>query len=265
MSIRASTTSRRYGIGILAVSLLMRLVLFAVFQAIVALLVAASGAAQPWPASAALWPFTAAATSGVTFIFLRWRGKVEGFAWTGFYRFVRPGAGKDLLWALVVAVIGGTLAVAGSILLAPVFFTDPLTANALLIQPLPTWAAVVAIIVFPVTVALTELPLYFGYAQPRIAALTGSAWLAVLLPSLFLRTCGTTPLTSRGNGRATAKVSRVQRPQEDPQRAAGDALHNGDSANVGLARLTRPAQARFGASGTTRRRAPAHREQGRRG
>jgi membrane protease YdiL (CAAX protease family) len=181
-----ASAPRGYGVGIVVVSLLMRLVLFAAFQGLVALILAGVGSTQPWASSAAWWPFTAAATSIVTFGFLRWRARAEGFAWGDFYRPVRPGLGRDILWAVVVAAVGGTLAVAGSILLAPVFFADPLAANILLIQPLPVWAAIVAVVVFPVTVALTELPLYFGFAQPRIAALTGSAWVAVVVPSVFL-------------------------------------------------------------------------------
>ena len=38
----------------------------------------------------------------------------------------------------------------------------------------------------PISIALTELPLYFGYAQPRVAELTRSAWAAVLIPAIFL-------------------------------------------------------------------------------
>jgi hypothetical protein len=172
--------------GLLTVALTMRLVLFAVFQAVVAVVLFIAGVPEPWSASAAWWPLTATATSAVTFAFLRWRARVEGFSLTAFYRPVRPGAAKDVLLALAVAFVGGGLAVAASILLAPVFFTDPTTASALLIQPLPTWAALLAVALFPVSVALTELPLYFGYVQPRLGARTGSATAAVLVPAVFL-------------------------------------------------------------------------------
>jgi hypothetical protein len=172
--------------GLLTVALTMRLVLFAVFQAVVAVVLFTAGVPEPWSASAAWWPLTATATSAVTLAFLRWRARVEGFSLTAFYRPVRPGAAKDVLLALAVAVVGGGLAVAASILLAPVFFTDPTTASALLIQPLPTWAALLAVALFPVSVALTELPLYFGYVQPRLGARTGSATAAVLVPAVFL-------------------------------------------------------------------------------
>ncbi|MEV5070677.1 hypothetical protein MRBLMI12_002290 [Microbacterium sp. LMI12-1-1.1] len=171
---------------LLTVALTMRLVLFAVFQAIVAVVLFAGGVPEPWSASAAWWPLTATATSVVTFVFLRWRARVEGFSLTAFYRPVRPGVARDVLLALAVAFVGGGIAVGASILLAPIFFTEPTTANALLIQPLPTWAAVLAVALFPVSVALTELPLYFGYVQRRLGARTGSAAAAVLIPAVFL-------------------------------------------------------------------------------
>jgi hypothetical protein len=164
----------------------MRLVLFAVFQAIVAVVLFTVGVADPWSASAAWWPLTATATGVVTFVFLRWRARLEGFSPTAFYRPVRPGILKDVLLALAVAVVGGGLAVAGSILLAPLPFADPTTASALLVQPLPMWAAVLAVALFPISVAVTELPLYFGYIQPRLGARSRSAVAGILIPAVFL-------------------------------------------------------------------------------
>lgn len=172
--------------GFVTIALVMRLLLFAFFQVVVALLLLATGTPDPWSASAAWWPFTAAATSVVTFLFLLWRSRAEPFSLSALYRPVRPGVGRDVLLALATAVVGGGLAVAGSIVLAPAFFADPLAANALLIQPLPRWAAVTAIVIFPVTIALTELPLYFGYAQRGLLRGSGSAIPAVLLPAIFL-------------------------------------------------------------------------------
>jgi hypothetical protein len=171
---------------IVVLALAMRLVLFAVFQVLIALVLSAAGVANPWSASAAWWPYSASAASIVTFVFLRWRARVEAFSLTSFYRPVRPGVGMDLLLTLAVTVVGGALAVAGTIALVPVFFADPQTATALLFQPLPMWAAVLAVVLFPITIALTELPLYFGYAQPRVAGLTRSAWATVLVPAAAL-------------------------------------------------------------------------------
>ena len=183
---RSASGALRPSVRIVVLALVMRLVLFALFQALIALLLSATGESRPWAASAAWWPFAAAATGVVTFAFLAWRSRVEAFPLASFYRPVRPGVGRDILLTLAVTAIGGALAVAGTIALAPVFFADPRAADAMLFQPLPPWAAVLAVVVFPITVALTELPLYFGYAQPRVADLTRSAWASVLIPAVLL-------------------------------------------------------------------------------
>jgi hypothetical protein len=183
---RPASSGRPASGRIVVLALAMRLVLFAVFQVLIAILLSATGEANPWSASAAWWPYSASATCIVTFVFLRWRARVEAFSMASFYRPVRPGVGKDLLLTLAVTLVGGALAVAGTIALVPVFFADPQTATGLLFQPLPMWAAVLAVVIFPITVALTELPLYFGYAQPRVAELTRSAWAAVLVPAAAL-------------------------------------------------------------------------------
>lgn len=181
----AVESAPRTAVGVLTVALLMRLVLFAGFQAVIALVLQAFGATQAWADSAAWWPISAAATSAVTFGFLWWRSRVEGFSMWSFYRPLRPGVGKDILLSLAVAAVGGVLAVAETILLAPLLFADPLAGSALLIQPLPLSAAVVALVVFPASMALTELPLYFGYVQPRLSRISGAA-VAVLVPAMAL-------------------------------------------------------------------------------
>lgn len=181
----ATDARPRTSARVLAIALVMRLVLFAGFQALIALVLLWAGVAQPWSASAAWWPISAAATGAVTFAFLWRRSRVEGFSMWAFYRPTRSGMGKDVLLALAVAAVGGGLAVAGTILLAPLFFADPLEGSALLFQPLPLWAAIVALVVFPISIALTELPLYFGYVQPRLAVRAGAV-IAFLLPAIAL-------------------------------------------------------------------------------
>jgi len=56
----------------------------------------------------------------------------------------------------------------------------------LLAGPLPTWVSQLNLSAFPVLVALTELPTYFGYVMPRLEALTRSRWLGVLVPIVVL-------------------------------------------------------------------------------
>jgi hypothetical protein len=54
------------------------------------------------------------------------------------------------------------------------------------ISPLPMWAALLSLVVMPVSIALVELPAYMGYALPRLEALTGRRWIPVLLAVFWL-------------------------------------------------------------------------------
>jgi hypothetical protein len=55
-----------------------------------------------------------------------------------------------------------------------------------LFQPLPLWAIWAALVLFPVTQGLAEIPTYMAYVMPRLEARTGWRWLAVVLPAFFL-------------------------------------------------------------------------------
>ena len=55
----------------------------------------------------------------------------------------------------------------------------------MMFRPLPDWALAVGIL-FPLTIAFSELPTYFGYAMPRLAGQLKSGWAAWLIASFFL-------------------------------------------------------------------------------
>ncbi|MFT4471954.1 type II CAAX prenyl endopeptidase Rce1 family protein [Arthrobacter sulfonylureivorans] len=165
--------------------LLSRLVFFAVFQVVAALLLAAAGTTNAWTASAAWWPLTAAAANLVSLGVLRALLRREGAGLAGFYR---PHAGSwegDLWRLLLVTLAGGALAAGTNMMLASWLYGDPQGGYMLLVQPLPLWAAITAVVLFPVTTALAELPTYYGYLQPRLAQLSRHGWLVVLVPALF--------------------------------------------------------------------------------
>jgi hypothetical protein len=69
--------------------------------------------------------------------------------------------------------------------LASWLYGDPQAGYTQLVQPLPLWAAITAVVLFPLTTALAELPTYYGYLQPRLAQLSRHVWLVVLVPALF--------------------------------------------------------------------------------
>jgi hypothetical protein len=69
--------------------------------------------------------------------------------------------------------------------LGRVLFGDAMIPTYMLFQPLPLWALILALL-FPLTIGFGELPTYFGYCMPRLAALLTNGWLAWLIASLFL-------------------------------------------------------------------------------
>ncbi|WP_167137458.1 hypothetical protein [Diaminobutyricimonas sp. TR449] len=165
--------------------LLVRLALFAVFQAVIAGLLALGGTENAWAASAAWWPLAAAAANLVNLGLLAHYLRLDGSSLGALYRFQRGTRGRDILTTLVAVLIAAPLAALPNIGLATWLFGDPRIALDLFVQPLPMWAAIAAVVLFPITTALAELPNYYGYVQPRLAQLTRSAWLVVLVPALM--------------------------------------------------------------------------------
>ena len=165
--------------------LLVRLVLFALFQGVIAFALWVGGTPDAWVASAAWWPLTASAANLVNIGMLAFCLRLDGSSLRALYTPRRATLGRDLLVTLLTVVAAVPLSVAPNIGLATVLFGDAEIALNMLVQPLPTWAAILGVILFPLTTALAELPTYYGYVQPRLAALTSSKWVIIGVPALF--------------------------------------------------------------------------------
>ncbi|WP_204016114.1 CPBP family glutamic-type intramembrane protease [Sphaerimonospora thailandensis] len=167
--------------------LIARLSFFAVAQAGVALALTAAGERDPLAASAAWWPLTAAAANLVTIAMLARLARREGMRLVDLYRSRIPGGiGGDVRALLVVLLLAAPIAYLPNVGLATLLFGDAAVALDMFVQPLPVWAAVAGMVVFPVTIAFAELPTYFGYAMPRLEARWGSAPAAVATAAFFL-------------------------------------------------------------------------------
>lgn len=163
----------------------LRLVLFAAFQGLIAAILAVQGTPDAFAASAAWWPLAASAANLVNLGVLARFVRLEGGSLRSLYLPASPGRGRDILTVAITVLLAAPLAMGPNIGLAILLFGDPQIALDMFVQPLPLWAAVAGLVLFPVTIALTELPTYYGYVQPRLARLTRSAWLIVLVPALF--------------------------------------------------------------------------------
>jgi hypothetical protein len=82
---------------------------------------------------------------------------------------------------IAATVVAAPLAYFPNPLLARALFGSPGAVISMMFQPLPEWAIRVAAVIFPVTIALSELPNYYGYVMPRLKSLTGAGWQIVIL------------------------------------------------------------------------------------
>jgi hypothetical protein len=101
------------------------------------------------------------------------------------FAFDRSRVGKDILLTLGALIISAPLVVGTSYLVTTALFGDPNAPVEMMFRPLPVWAIVLSLL-FPVFVGLSELPTYFAYVMPRLAAITHSGWVAWLLAGFML-------------------------------------------------------------------------------
>ena len=163
-----------------------RTLLFIFFQALIAGLLWLTDRTSTWADSAPWWPVVAALTNLVSIGILTWALRREGLPLTAAYHANVATWPRDLLLTVGVYAGAAMLVSLPSVFVSQWLFADPMTPVNQMFRPLPPWAAWLALIIFPLTVALAELPTYFGYAMPRLEARTGRRWLAVLLPAFYL-------------------------------------------------------------------------------
>jgi hypothetical protein len=165
--------------------LISRSVLFLIFQALIAFVLAVAGTKSEWTESARWWTFLPTLANIVTVFLLVRVFRAEGRRYWDILRFSRATIKTDLLWLLGSSLIGLPIAAAPMNIIGAALFGDPMIPTRMLFQPIPTWAFVLSFL-FPLTIGFAELPAYFGYVMPRLAARLRNSWLAWLIASLFL-------------------------------------------------------------------------------
>ena len=164
--------------------LISRSVLFVLFQALIALILFATGAASAWDESARWWTLVVSLANFVS-IYLQMRlYKAEGNRFFDIFKFSPETWKKDLLWFILASVIAMPIVGAPREPLAAAIFGDAMIATNMLFRPISTWAFVLSFL-FPLTIAFAELPTYFSYVMPRLSEQI-NGWLAWLIASFFL-------------------------------------------------------------------------------
>jgi hypothetical protein len=165
--------------------LTVRTLLFILTQAGTAALLAFTGSQNPWQEAIAWWPLYLIIPNLINLAVLAALAGREGLRYSDLWKFrSAPGTQKRqvLLWTglLLAGLLFGGLGFVGAQLALygaemPEF-----------VGALPMWAAWLSLIIMPASIALVELPNYFGYCTPRLQALTGRRWLPVLLAAFWL-------------------------------------------------------------------------------
>jgi hypothetical protein len=163
-----------------------RTLLFMAIQALFALGYRLAGSPAAWEASANWWPITVTLANLACIALLMWLFQSEGKRFWDMFRFQRESIKGDLLVMVGALILFGPVAFLPNIYLAGQLFGDAQIPMEMFMRPLPMWAVVVSLAIWPVTQGLAELPTYFGYAMPRLKDQTGQAWLAVALAAFFL-------------------------------------------------------------------------------
>lgn len=165
--------------------LISRSVLFILFQAMIAMILFATGTASAWDESARWWTFTAFLTNFVSIYLLVRLYNAERKGYFDVIHFSREAWKKDLAWFFGTSLVGLPIGALPMTVLAAALFGDAMTPTIMMFRPLPTWALLLSFL-FPLTIGFAELPTYFGYVMPRLEARLKNGWLAWIIASFFL-------------------------------------------------------------------------------
>jgi membrane protease YdiL (CAAX protease family) len=164
------------------IALVARSVLAVVSHALMALLFF-RGSSGAWDQACAWWRVYGTLIDVGTLLLLAWLVRKEGIRLLDLGSYARQRWLRDvgIGLALFVPIFALTMMLPGT--LAGMLFYGGSAPDTT--ARLPLAGLLYALIVWPVLWAFAEDNLYFGYCLPRLEALTGKKWLAVVLVSVF--------------------------------------------------------------------------------
>jgi hypothetical protein len=168
------------------IMLISRITLFIGIQATFALGFWLAGSSDSWENSANWWPFVVTITNLICAALLVRLFRKEGKRFWDIFRIRKEHIKSDLLAIFGITIVMGPVAFLPNIWLGSALFADPQQTLDMLVRPLPVWAAITGMILFPLTQGMAEIPTYFSYVLPRFERDGMSRWLAVALPAFFL-------------------------------------------------------------------------------
>ena len=156
-----------------------RFVLAYLAQGFVAVLYALQSHPHPWLAAAPWWTVTGTLVDLGSVGLLVWLTRREGIQLKDLVGLENDNSRRDLLRAFLLAVLFFVVGLAGGIVSSIALYGSAPPPR--IMGPLPLWAALYSVFVWPLIWATAEQMTYNGYAAPRLQALTGRTWIAILI------------------------------------------------------------------------------------
>jgi hypothetical protein len=157
-----------------------RLILFLIFQVIIALI------ATSWQVSEKYWLLSATLTNIVSIVFLFIIFRSEGENYLSLFKFNQMNFKKDIFVFIGITILTIPIVFAPGYFLSLLLWNDVNMPTQMMFGTIDKGLVYVLLIVFPVTIALAELATYFGYIMPKLKEQLKIKWLAIFLPILFL-------------------------------------------------------------------------------
>ena len=157
-----------------------RLLLFAFFQGLIALLL------HSWTESEKYWILNATLTNIVSIILLNILLRKERTKYLSLFQLNGSQWKKDLLLFSGLALITIPIVIIPSYYLNIIFYGSSNYYAEVMFQSISKPLTYFLLIAFPASIAFAELATYFGYIMPRLKTHLKSPILIVLIPALFL-------------------------------------------------------------------------------
>jgi len=162
------------------VLLVSRLLLFLLFQALIALL------ANSWNESEKYWLLSATLTNIVSITLLYILFKRDGKKYVEIFSIDKASYKKDIMIFIGLTLISLPIVFLPGYFLSMLLWGNANVPTELMFGPIEKWLVYILLIAFPLTIALAELATYFMYIMPKLKNQLKVKWLAVALPVLFL-------------------------------------------------------------------------------
>jgi hypothetical protein len=153
-----------------------RLILFLLFQMIIAFFL------RSWGSSIKYWPLTATITNIISILILIVLLKEEKYSFFSLFRFKKEKIKNDIIWFILLLLISVPLAVIPSLTLSNFLWGNTEYYHQILFQPLNKNLLYFLLFAYPFSTGMAELTTYFGYVMPILKNQMKSPLIIIALP-----------------------------------------------------------------------------------